>query len=278
MREQYTLEGEAVFDRKVRTAKGVLEKAVGLSELPLIVNFSGGRDSLTCLILALSVSDDVECLFMDSGQELPQTVPYVEKRCQEFGITLNVSHPQRNPAPHRKIPQHVQLLPDYVKHYGYFPPTNHRYCSIWLKQRPGRQYLRKKFGRGTICKVVGVRKSESSVRMYKYGSRATIRKYGGYEIRPDNEHRGAFLVYPILDWTRKDVTRFLELNHVEIHEGYKLFGMSGCKWCPIARPENVRKISEVCPHLYDDLLEAEAAIDKPAWLQKRIWLRDVVKA
>ena len=56
-----------------------LLKSVVQDVVPLIVNFSGGKDSLVCLMLALEASDNVECLFMDSGQELPNTLAYVEK-------------------------------------------------------------------------------------------------------------------------------------------------------------------------------------------------------
>jgi len=109
---------------------------------PLLINFSGGKDSLTCLLLALEVTDDVEAFYMDSGQDLPFTLDYVRKRCVEFGIPLHVSHPARDRIQHKTIPQDVCLLPDYIHWWGYFPTSAKRYCSIWLKHRPGRIYCR----------------------------------------------------------------------------------------------------------------------------------------
>ena len=268
-----------MLERKVKNSINLLMRLIAsqISGLPLIVNFSGGKDSLVCLLLALESSENVECLYMDSGMELPHTLPYVKKRCEEFGVILNISHPVRNPAPHRTIPKNVQLLPDYVRYYGYFPSSARRYCSIWLKQRPGREYLRKKFGRVRLFKIAGVRLDESKIRGWKYGSEAAIKKYGGREIRPDKEHCGSFIVFPLLDWEKQDVLDYLALKKVELHEGYKFFGMSGCKWCPICRVEEVQCVARALPGIYDDLIEVEREINKPAWVHKKIWLRDVVK-
>jgi len=245
-------------------------------DVPLIVNFSGGKDSLVCLLLALSVTDRVECLYFDSGQELPGTLRYVDDRCREFGVSLNVSHPLKDRIRHKEIPDHIRLLPDYIRWWGYFPTEVYRYCGLWLKHRPGRIYCRKKWGYQTLYKVVGIRLDESQVRGFKYGHPLSWRRYRGRYVRPDMEHRGSYLVYPILKWTRRDVVEFLSENKVEIHEGYKHFGMSGCKWCPIAKPWQIRAIAHKHPGIYDDLLEAEKDIGKPAWSHKNLWLRELI--
>ena len=245
------------------------------------MNFSGGKDSLTCLLLALKATDHVECLYMDSGMELPSTLPYVRSRCREFGVPLTVSHPAKDPAPHRvpgPMPPGCCLLPDYIRHFGYFPTAAKRYCAIYLKQRPLRVCLRKRFHDASLFKVVGIRLAESPRRRWKYGSAASIRKYGGRDIRPDTEHAGSFLVMPILDWSDQQIRDFLAAERVALHDGYKVFGTSGCAWCPVMKPAQAQKIHRVYPPIYDDLLAAEEAIMKPAWVHKYVWLRDVVRA
>ena len=256
-----------------------LLKSVVQDVVPLIVNFSGGKDSLVCLMLALEASDNVECLFMDSGQELPNTLAYVEKQCKRFAVPLNVSHPCRDRVQHKRggVPEHTCLLPDYIRHWGYFPTSVYRYCSCWLKHRPGRIFCRKKWGFAELYKIVGIRLDESGVRGWRYGSDEACKKFGGREIRPDSEHSGSFMVMPILDWTKKDVQAFLENKKIELHEGYKLFGMSGCKWCPVAKPGSVQRIARVYPGIYDELVKVEEEIKKPAWFHKKIWLRDLIK-
>jgi 3'-phosphoadenosine 5'-phosphosulfate sulfotransferase (PAPS reductase)/FAD synthetase len=259
----------------------VLERAIPkdyYENYPLMVNFSGGKDSLTCLTLALDLTDNVECLFFGAGFELPNTLPFVKERCKEYGIRLHVSDPLTHKVRHRPDGPLVGChnLTDYIKHYGYFPTAGRRWCSIWCKQRPARVMIRENWGKAPLRKLVGVRAKESVHRKYVYGSKKAQAKYGGKYVRPDNECTGNFLVYPILDWSTPQVFEFLKERKVEIHEGYKLFGVSGCKWCPVHKPETVAKISEVYPGLYDDLLEAEAEIGKPAWIHKGVWLRDVV--
>ncbi len=246
-------------------------------DIPLLINFSGGKDSLTCLLLSLKATDNVECLYMDSGMELPNTLEYVKKRCSEFGVPLTISHPERDAVGHRVIPQCCHLLPDYIRHFGYFPTAAKRYCSIWLKQRPLRVCLRKRFGNISLFKITGIRLAESSIRKWKYGSKKAIKKYGGREIRPDHEHSGSFLVMPILDWSEQQIIDFLAQEKVEIHSGYKIFGTSGCAWCPVMKPETAQKIQAVYPHIYDELLKAETEIGKAAWHHKNVWLKDILK-
>lgn len=266
------------LQRKINQSLKHLQNAAKKSN-PLIVNFSGGKDSLAYLLLALDATENVECFFMNSGQELPGTEDYVRKRCHEFGVTLNISHPAKDRIQHKPggIPQFVCLLPDYIRWWRYWPTEVRRYCATWLKHRPCRVYCRKKWGLETLFKVVGIRTDESSVRKWKYGSRWAAKKYRGKYVRPDSEHSGSFLVFPILDWTREDVIDFLEARGVEIHEGYKLFGMSGCKWCPVAKPEQIYAVGQKYPEIYQELLEVEAELEAPAWKHKRLWLKNVLE-
>jgi phosphoadenosine phosphosulfate reductase len=255
--------------------RGCIPEAYLQGDRPLIVNFSGGKDSLVCLLLALKVTDNVECMYMDAGFELPSTLPYVRERCKEFGLRLHVSHPERDRVKHRTIPDQVVNLVDYIRYYGYFPSKANRWCSIWCKQRPGRVYIRKVWGKEPLYKLVGVRQFDSAHRAVVYGPRGAA-KYGGRYSRPDNEMIGCTLVYPILDWTTPEIWLYLMRNGIEMHEGYKLFGVSGCKWCPVHKPHTVAKIARALPGIYDDLLEAEHDIGKPAWQHERVWLKDVV--
>lgn len=170
------------------------------------------------------------------------------------------------------------LLPDYVRHWGYFPTSAKRYCSTWLKHRPGRVLCRQNWGLTSIFKIVGIRLSESNIRRYRYGSTKTCMKFGGRYIRPDREHSGSYMVFPILDWTQQHVEQFLADHQVEIHEGYKHFGTSGCAWCPVMKPATAQLIAAKFPGIYDELVAAEAAIKKPAWYHRNVWLKDIVEA
>lgn len=85
------------FENKLRRSRALVREVSRRSgELPLIVNFSGGKDSMACLLLAQEASDRIECMYFDSGFELPMTLRYVRARAKELGIPLNVSHPERD--------------------------------------------------------------------------------------------------------------------------------------------------------------------------------------
>lgn len=250
------------------------------AEYPLIVNFSGGKDSTACLLLARELTDHVEALYMDAGFELPNTLDYVRDRAHELGVKLHISGPLTYPVPHRPggIPQNVRLLEDYVRHYKYWPTSACRWCSIWCKQRPAKQLIRKKWGKKPIYKFVGVKIADSPRRKHIYGNAAVQERLGGRWVRPDREMPGTFVTYPILEWTSDDCKAYIRANGLDLHDGYKLFGVSGCAWCPVYKPETVRKIARVYPHIYDKLIAAEQDIGKPAWTHKGIWLEDVVAA
>lgn len=249
-------------------------------DIPLIVNFSGGKDSLVCLSLALKVTDNVECCYADGGFELPETLPYIKLRCKEFGVKLHVAKAGEVTLSHRKgSPNfHCQTLKDFVLFYGYFPTSGRRWCSTWLKQRVMKAYWRQIYDNKTILyKLNGVRMFESPVRLWKYGKHKHYKKHvvdGNKYIRYDREHNPCRLVYPILDWNDKNVVDYLEKENIKVHSGYKVFGVSGCKWCPVHKYATYEKILSVYPNIYDDIIELEEKTGKPS-VENKYFLKDI---
>ena len=68
---------------------------------------------------------------------------------------------------------------------------------------------------------------------------------------------------------------FLKQERIEVHSGYKLFGVSGCKWCPVHRRSIYKKILQKFPDLYDDFIELEREVNRPCVEGGRYWLRDI---
>src|SRR3546814_19661294 len=54
------------------------------------VAFSGGKDSLVVLHLALSVEPNVPVVFFDSGAEFPETYEFVQRVAQEWKLNFQV--------------------------------------------------------------------------------------------------------------------------------------------------------------------------------------------
>jgi len=54
-----------------------------------VIVFSGGQDSTTCLIQALTQYDEVHCLTFDYGQRHREEIAVAQQLCQKFGVTAH---------------------------------------------------------------------------------------------------------------------------------------------------------------------------------------------
>ena len=227
-----------------------------LTDLPLIVNFSGGKDSSALLLATLDVTENVEALYMDSGITLPHTLDFVKKQAKHLGIKLHISYPEES-------------LLELVERFGYFPMIHKPFCSIYLKIRPARHYFRSVYGKQTLYKLVAVRKSESTRRSSMYDWKRRKAKYypvvdEKFNIIRDDEHRGSFMVYPILHWTDQNVLDFLEKKKFKVEKDYEDFGVSGCYWCPFYQESIYRRVLEAYPNIYDEIIALEKRLGKPS--------------
>jgi 3'-phosphoadenosine 5'-phosphosulfate sulfotransferase (PAPS reductase)/FAD synthetase len=246
---------------KLNQSVKVVEQAyAGAKEsgTPLFVNFSGGKDSSTVLLLALQVAPkDTEAIYMASRLELPGTIDFVRRQADRLNVKLHVSDP---------VIDYMGDLEHWVIHYGYFPSFKYNFCSSRLKIRAVRAYLRKLYGRAHMYKMNGVRKSESNRRKKMYKETEYITK--------DRDLNGSFIVYPILDWDKEDVEEYLATNNFEIEKDYAFFGVSGCAYCPFYKEDIIYRILSVYPDIYDHIIELEKKINKPA-VGGGVFMRDV---
>ena len=249
---QLNLYGQDAITRKLEIAREVIREAYTKSEKPLIVNFSGGKDSCCTLLLALDVTDDVECLYMKSGIDLPGSIEFVERQAKRFGVKLHITDPVRD---------YQGDFAFWVRRRGYFPNVIVNYCSSRLKMRPATAYFRKIHGLATLYKLTGIRRFESSRRVKIYPAHRYFQE--------DGEHSGSYIVHPLLDWEDADVERFLEERGFEINENYKPFGVSGCYWCPFYQEDIYRRILKTYPNIYDEIISLERELGKPSVIGHR---------
>lgn len=231
-----SLEVMAEADRRAKEA-----------ETPLLINFSGGKDSSCLILLAKQVNANFELLYMTSGLEIPGCLDFVKQEAERIGGKLHITDPVRD---------YYGDFPYWVRKYGYFPSYGYNYCSSRLKLRPSRAYLRKLYGFKHIYRVNGVRKSEGSRRMKIYKDKPAI--------RPDWENSGHFLVEPLHDWTGQDVKDYLAENNFKVQKLYNEFGVSGCAYCPFYQVEIYQRILNVYPDIYDPIIEVEDELKKPS--------------
>jgi len=233
---------------KVREAKKILKEAAKKSEGPLFLNFSGGKDSCSLVSLASEITDNLECIYMKSGIDLPGSVEFVEKQCETFGLKLHITDPVKD------------YMGDFrfwvLEKIGYFPAISYAWCSTRLKLRPERAYLRRIYGNTPLYKCTGVRRAESDRRKKIYKLKSSI--------EPDWEHSGSFMVHPLINWTDGDVKNYLKSVNFEINENYKPYGVSGCYYCPFYQPSIYMKILKGLPNIYDEIIEMEGILKKPS--------------
>lgn len=218
------------------------------AETPLIINFSGGKDSSVLILLAKQLKlDNVELMYMISRLELPGTIDFVKNQASKFDYILHMVDP---------VDDYYGDFTYWVRKFGYFPSFGYNYCSSRLKLRPSRAYLRKIYGFKHIYRVNGVRKSESGRRKKIYKDKEPIRK--------DWENAGHFLVEPIFEWTGQDVVDYLSENNFEVQKLYDEVGVSGCAYCPFYQVEIYQRILSIYPDIYDKIIEVEDELGKPS--------------
>ena len=146
------------------------------------------------------------------------------------------------------------------------------WCSRDLKLRPQKKMLIKEFGKGTFYKLEGVRLYESTRR------RSIYAEYTGTPYREDGEFKGSYEVFPIINWSDRDVLNYLRKKGLPTSGLYKEFGVSGCSWCPFYQPDIYREILRKYPDypLFKRIIEWENRLDKPS-VSGYYFLRDLKK-
>jgi 3'-phosphoadenosine 5'-phosphosulfate sulfotransferase (PAPS reductase)/FAD synthetase len=260
--QDYFLERELEWSRKVVRKANEATKAAGK---PLIIQFSGGRDSMAVLALVREVTDNFYCAYMCTGTEFPGFVKFVRDICSKLGVKLLISVPNMHKG---NIYQRIERFQSFPN-LGRFEGGGKRlWCCRDLKLRPEKKLLYHEFGRGTFFRLEGIRRFESARRQVIY------KPYAENPFRPDDELKGSFEVYPILNWTDEDVLRYLEMTGMPTTGLYKEFGVSGCSWCPFYGPDIYLQVLATYPTHYDQFIELEEKLKIPS-VQGGVWLKDL---
>lgn len=160
--------------KKINDSKDVLRLAAKMSKLyyqkPLIITYSGGKDSDVMLQLAIEClnPDEFEVLNSHTTVDAPETVYYIRdkfKELNEMGIKATIQYPHYTDGRFKSM---WSLIVD-----KQIPPTRlQRYCCAELKETstPNRFI------------AIGVRKAESTGRQGRdvFATRGTTKKNAYY--------------------------------------------------------------------------------------------------
>lgn len=175
-------------------------------DLPAVVSYSGGKDSLATLLLTKDAGLDLPIMFIDTGIEFPETVDHVHDLVDRMGLKLY----EGNPA-----------VPFFENLEKFGPPgRDYRWCCKSCKLGPTTSLIGKNFEDGVLS-FIGQRRFESDTRERK----------GSVWRNPwVPQQRGAS---PVQNWTALDVWVYIFKKKAPYNPLYaRGFQRIGCWLCP----------------------------------------------
>lgn len=200
-------------------------------ERPLIIAYSGGKDSDVLLDLALKANVPIEIQHSHTTVDAPETVQHIRKRF--YGLELLGFKPEVTyPAYKGQRISMWTLIPMKL-----VPPTRiARYCCEILKESYGTKRMI----------ATGVRWGESTQRSAR-GIYEDIRKRKGDKIvlTHDNDDKRQLIerctlkaktvANPIIDWAHQDIWGYIHSEKLPVNPLYQCnFSRVGCIGCPLA--------------------------------------------
>ncbi|MCK5773577.1 MAG: phosphoadenosine phosphosulfate reductase family protein [Thermoplasmata archaeon] len=224
-----------LLDDLVRRSVSFIERTAESEGLPVAVSFSGGKDSLATLLLALDAGLRPPLIFIDTGIEFPETVRYVRDFAREYDLTLHEGHPD------------VSFFENFER-FG--PPgRDFRWCCKGCKLGPATNVIGENFPHGVLT-LIGQRRYESDSR----------KKKGSVWNNPWVPlQRGAS---PVQNWTALDVWLYIFMRSAPYNVLYeKGFARIGCYLCPSVDLSEMYSldVSELDTTQWKDALEKERA-------------------
>ena len=228
---------------------------------PLLITYSGGKDSQVLVALAERSGIDFEVVNSHTTADAPETVYFIREQFRQMegcGINCTIEKPRYKGKPTSMW----SLIPQKM-----MPPTRLvRYCCSVLKENVGRNRFI----------ATGVRWDESSRRKNSRGVMELMHRDADKRIilMGDNDEKrklfescelkGKMTVNPIVDWTDDDVWDYIHSERLPVNslycEGWKRVG---CIGCPLAKRggrqrEFMRwpKYEELYVAAFDRMLEA----------------------
>lgn len=214
----------------------------------LTISFSGGKDSLVSLNLALKAYLEPTVIFTDTGVELPETVSNVYNVSSKFGLKLI----------------EAKAGDAFWRGFRLFgpPARGYRWCCKTCKLIPTVRVYKSLFKRRVLT-IVGQRAAESRARR-KRGS-----TWMNYWIP------NCINTTPINDWTMLHIWLYIFSKKLETlvnplyFEGLDRIGCYTCPYCNLAEFEDVKRLH---PELWDRLNR-----EVEEWAFKNGFSRDYVK-
>jgi len=198
----------------------------------LAISFSGGKDSLVVLHRLLQKDPSLPVVFVDTTISLPENLEYVKDLADEWGFDLKIYRPPKD---------FFTLLME----KRIWPRMNTRWCYAELKMKAFQKAAR---DLGLDGFYTGLRREES------WRRRDRPIKYWNVKTR-------YWLVNPIINWTESQVQAYIRKHNLPVNPCYRLYGTTGCWYCPFLTKQKIVRIALRHPELMEKLIPYEEMIE-----------------
>jgi len=208
----------------------------------IVVSFSAGKDSLTCLRWALETGKRVRAILADTGNEPPDTPEYLHYVERALGVPIEVY--QREGHTFAEIVRGRKV----GEQQGMWPIPGKCLVSRTVKQDDFKWYLKRTDTSDNALMILGQRASESK-------RRATLPDFSPI-VRS-----GLPCYRPILDWSLDDVFSFLGREGLRAHPAYGNGRKRvGCVWCVNSAHDDLVRDEQLYPERCTELRVLRAEI------------------
>lgn len=269
----------------IERLRAASDMSLRLFEKPLVITYSGGKDSDVLLALTERSGIPFEVLHSLTTADAPETVRHVYdtfRRLEEKGVTCTVD-------------KHVQpdgsrmTMWNLIQKKG-IPTRLRRFCCSYLKETGG-------VGRFI---ATGVRWDESAARKKNRGALEVVTSDIKKKLILSNDNdedrqlfetcqmKGKRVVNPIIDWKDDDVLNYAEVEKIPMNPLYcEGFRRVGCVGCPMASKARIMefarypRIKAAYIRAFDRMLEERRKRDLPCQWQSGVdvfhwWMEDGV--
>jgi phosphoadenosine phosphosulfate reductase len=203
-------------------ARRIIEKN---RNLPVVVGFSGGKDSLaTYLVVEKAIGQSPPLFFMDTGLELPETIEFIHRFAGQRNIQII------GEASGDRFWKSVDVFGP--------PARDFRWCCKVLKLGPAATSIASELGDETLS-FMGQRKLESFQRSVE--PRVTENPWVPGQVS----------VNPIQNWNALEVWLYIFSKHADFNPLYtKGYHRMGCYLCPASPLAEIDSLRSTHPGLY----------------------------
>lgn len=234
---------QSKIEASITTIQRAAKLAKNYTRKPLVVAFSGGKDSQTVYHLAEAAGVDFEAVYSATTIDPPEVVRFIKQHYPMVRFHVpKLSFWQ--------LAENIRMLPN----------RNMRYCCSILKEQtlPGRVTLtgvrREESAKRAKRQILDINKKPRQFDEFERSDKIDVQCFGNGKEK--------ITVNPILDWTETDVWQYLNnvvnVPHCELYDQGR--HRVGCLFCPMKRRREIVEDMQRYPHQFKRLKETVAKI------------------